>query len=270
MPDLWQRLRWALAVSVVTALVVPFAAGKWTPGVSFGLLLAAWIVASTFVNVRERSRGVRGGIIAQLARQPSSYWGMIVAHLGIAVFIVGVTMVKGYETERDVRMSVGDTVTVGGYTLRFDGTSEAAGPNFSAARGTFDVSRGGQHFTTLFPEKRVYNAGGMPMTEAAIRSMLTGDLYVSLGEPVDGSRVERARLPQALRHLDLGGLPADGAGRSAGAVRPPLSLRVQARSRRGGRRRGAGLGGAMKAATPPQSSNNAVPERMRKAPRIHP
>jgi cytochrome c-type biogenesis protein CcmF len=135
----------------------------------------------------ERSRGVRGGIGAQLARQPLSYWGMIVAHLGIAVFIVGVTMVKGYETERDVRMSVGDTVTVGGFTLRFDGTAEAAGPNYRAARGTFDVSRGGAHFTTLFPEKRMYNAGGMPMTEAAIRSMPTGDLYVSLGEPVDGT-----------------------------------------------------------------------------------
>jgi len=186
LPDLWQRLRWALAVSVATALALPFAAGKWSPGVSFGLLLAAWIVATTLVNIRERSRGVRGGVAAQLARQPLSYWGMIVAHLGIAVFIVGVTMVKGYETERDVRMSVGDTVTVGGFTLRFDGTSEATGPNYRAARGTFDVSRGGEHYTTLFPEKRVYNAGGMPMTEAAIRSMPTGDLYVSLGEPVDG------------------------------------------------------------------------------------
>jgi len=184
LPDLWQRVKWALAVSVVTALVLPFAAGKWTPMVSFGLLLAAWIVTTTVVNVRERSRGARGGIVAQLARQPKSYWGMIVAHLGIAVFIVGVTMVKGFETERDVRMNVGDTVTIGGYTFRFDGTSETTGPNYRAARGTVDVATNGQHYTTLFPEKRQYNAGGMPMTEAAIRSMPTGDLYVSLGEPV--------------------------------------------------------------------------------------
>ena len=111
---------------------------------------------------------------------------MIVAHLGIAVFIIGVTMVKGYETERDVRMAVGDTVTVGGFTLRFDGTTDTRGPNYRAARGAFDVSRNGQHVTTQFPEKRVYDASGMPMTEAAIESMLTGDLYVSLGEPVDG------------------------------------------------------------------------------------
>jgi cytochrome c-type biogenesis protein CcmF len=186
LPDLWQRLRWALAVSLVTALLLPLAADSWKPMVSFGLLLAAWIVATTVVNVRERSRGARGGIVAQLARQPNSYWGMIVAHLGIAVFIIGVTLVKGYETERDVRMNVGDTVTVGGFTLRFDGTTEAQGPNYRAARGSFDVSRNGRHVTTQFPEKRTYNAGGMPMTEAAIYNMPTGDLYVSLGEAVDG------------------------------------------------------------------------------------
>jgi cytochrome c-type biogenesis protein CcmF len=186
LPELWRQLRWAVAVSVVTALVVPLAAGKWTPMVSFGLLLAFWIVASTIVNLRERGRGVRGGVVAQLARQPRSYWGMIVAHLGIAVFIVGVTMVKGYETERDVRMAVGDTIAVGGFKLRFDGTTDARGPNYSAMRGGFDVSRNGEHVTTLNPEKRLYNASGQPMTEAAIENMVTGDLYVSLGEPVEG------------------------------------------------------------------------------------
>ncbi|MEP7183399.1 MAG: heme lyase CcmF/NrfE family subunit [Betaproteobacteria bacterium] len=186
LPDLWQRLRWAAAVAVVTALLLPFAAGKWTPMVSFGLLLALWIVASTFVNVRERLSGGGTGVLAQFGRQPRGYWGMVAAHLGVAVFIVGVTMVKGYETERDVKMGVGDTVTVGSYTFRFDGVVEGTGPNYRAARGAFDVSRNGAHIDTMNPEKRVYNAGGMPMTEAAIRPGFFGDLYVSLGEPVDG------------------------------------------------------------------------------------
>ena len=79
--------------------------------VSFGLLLAAWIVHD---DRRQRHASAAAACAAassaHLARQPRSYWGMIVAHLGIAVFIVGVTMVKGYETERDVRMGVGDTV----------------------------------------------------------------------------------------------------------------------------------------------------------------
>jgi len=95
-------------------------------------------------------------------------------------------MVKGYEIERDVRMAVGDTITVNGFTLRFDGTTDVRGPNYRAMRGSFDVSRNGAPFTTLHPEKRLYNAGGQSMTDAAIRKMLTGDLYVSLGEPVEG------------------------------------------------------------------------------------
>jgi cytochrome c-type biogenesis protein CcmF len=185
-PDLWQRLKWAAAVSVASALLLPFAAPKWTSGAAFGLLLASWIVATTIVHVRERSRGVRGGLWQQLTRQPKSYWGMVVAHCGIAVFIVGVTMVKSYEVERDMRMNVGDTVTIGGYTFRFDGTTEVTGPNYRAARGAIDVARSGTHFTTLYPEKRVYNATQMTMTEAAIKNMVTGDLYVSLGEPVEG------------------------------------------------------------------------------------
>jgi cytochrome c-type biogenesis protein CcmF len=188
LPGLWTRLRWALGVSLVTALVLPFAAGKWTPLVSFGLLLAMWIVATTVVNLRERIRNARGGLLARLASQPRAYWGMTLAHLGVAVFIVGVTIVKGYETERDVRMGIGDTVAVGGYTFRFDGTSDVRGPNYRAARGSIDVSRDGKHVETLHPEKRIYTAQQMPMTEAAIDSGIFGDIYVSLGEPVaDGA-----------------------------------------------------------------------------------
>jgi cytochrome c-type biogenesis protein CcmF len=186
LPELGRRLRWAFAVALVTALLLPLIGGEFRPMVSFGLLLSLWIVTSTVVNVRERVRGVRAGFFGQLARQPRGYWGMIVAHLGIAVFIVGVTLVKGYEAERDVRMGVGDTLTLGAYTFRFDGVTTTAGPNYTAARGIIDVSRNGVHDSTLYPEKRNYNAGGMPMTEAAIESGPFGDRYVSLGEPIAG------------------------------------------------------------------------------------
>jgi cytochrome c-type biogenesis protein CcmF len=111
---------------------------------------------------------------------------MLLAHCGVAVFIIGVTLVKGYETERDVRMAVGDRVTVGGYAFRFDGVKEVTGPNYRGARGAIDISRDGRHVEVLHPEKRVYNAQQMPMTEAAIDSGIFGDLYVSLGEPVSG------------------------------------------------------------------------------------
>jgi cytochrome c-type biogenesis protein CcmF len=186
LPDLGRLLRWAFAISVVMALLVPLATGAWKLQASFGLLLAFWVVAATLVSVRERVRNRQGGIWSQLARQPRSYWGMVVAHLGIAVFIVGVTMVKTYETERDVKMGVGETVTVGGHTFRFDGVSQGKGPNYQAVRGAFTVTKNGAYVENLYPEKRQYNAGGMPMTNAAIDSGPFGDLYVSMGEPLDG------------------------------------------------------------------------------------
>jgi len=111
---------------------------------------------------------------------------MTLAHLGVAVFIVGVTSVKGYEVERDVKMSPGDTVSVHGYTFRFDSVGERRGPNFNAARGTVTLLKDGKPIDVLHPEKRVYFAQSqMPMTEASIRTGITGDVYVSLGEAVD-------------------------------------------------------------------------------------
>jgi cytochrome c-type biogenesis protein CcmF len=153
--------------------------------IAFGLALAFWVFAASFVSVKDRIRNFQGGLMARLAAQPRGYWGMLLAHLGVGVFILGVTVVKGYETERDVRMEVGDTVTVNGYTFRFDGVRERIGPNFRAARGTVTVSRDGKFVENLYPEKRVYNAQQMPMTEAAIDTGVFGDIYVSLGEPVE-------------------------------------------------------------------------------------
>ena len=186
LPELAVRLRWALAVSVVTALIVPAVTGKWSPLVSFGLLLAFWVAATAVLNLRARIGG-GGTLITRLRAQPRSYYGMVVAHCGVAVFITGVTLVKGYEVERDLRMAPGDTATVSGYVFRFDGTREVMGPNYRAAQGTVKVSReGGGEVTTLHPEKRVYLVQQNAMTEAAITSSPLRDLYVSLGEPVDG------------------------------------------------------------------------------------
>ncbi|MDN5751675.1 MAG: heme lyase CcmF/NrfE family subunit [Nitrosospira sp.] len=186
LPDLTVRLRWAFAVSVVTALLLPFILGEWKPWVSFGLLLASWVIASMAVNLRHRllSSG-KTGLVAKLASQSRSYYGMHLAHLGIAVFIIGVTVVGGYETEKDVRMEIGNTVEVGGYTFRFNGVKKAPGPNYMADIGELDVLRNGEKIRTMEPEKRTYTASGMAMTEAAIDTGVLRDLYVALGEPLE-------------------------------------------------------------------------------------
>jgi cytochrome c-type biogenesis protein CcmF len=111
---------------------------------------------------------------------------MHLAHLGVAVTVIGVTMVSSYQTERNMRMAVGDTVTVQGYTFRFGGVTDVTGPNYTGARGMLEVSRNGAPLTTLYPEKRVYVASGMPFTESAIDYGFTRDLYTALGERLDG------------------------------------------------------------------------------------
>ena len=187
LPELAMRLRWAFAVSAATALSLPFVLGKWTPLVSLGLLLAIWIVTTAVIGLRERLAHADGSsLLGRLAAVPRSYWGMLLAHCGVALFIVGVTMVKGFEVEQDLRMNVGETATIGGYTFRFDGTQELKGPNYIAARGTFRVSRDGRDVTVMYPEKRRYNVQNQTMTEAAIAPGLLRDLYVSLGEPLEG------------------------------------------------------------------------------------
>jgi cytochrome c-type biogenesis protein CcmF len=186
LPELATRLRWAFAVSAATALALPFVLGHWTPLVSLGLLLAIWIVTTAAVDLRERLAHSDGSsLLGRLAAMPRSYWGMVLAHCGVALFIVGVTMVKGFEVEQDLRMNVGQTATIGGYTFRFDGTEQYKGPNYIAARGTFRVSQDGRDVTVMYPEKRRYNVQNQTMTEAAISPGFARDLYVSLGEPLD-------------------------------------------------------------------------------------
>ncbi len=193
LPDIWIRVRWALAASITIALLLPLVLGNWTPIIALGLLMAAWIITTSAVNLRQRI-GSDGPLLHRLKTPSRSYYGMLVAHLGIAVFIIGVTMVKGYETERDVRMDIGDTVAAGGYVFRFDGVREQQGPNYVAAQGRVSVSRDGKLVTQLYPEKRTYNASGMPMTEAAIRTGFFTDLYVSLGEPIPDTNAWAVRV----------------------------------------------------------------------------
>ena len=188
LPELAVRLRWAFAVSVATALVLPFVIGEWKVKVSLGLLLATWIITSVFLNMWRRIRGAsgEGSVAKRLGAQSRSYYGMELAHLGVAVFIIGVTLVTGYEERKDVRMNVGDTATVGGYVFRFKDVKQVSGPNYNAARAEVEVSRNGEALRAMFPEKRNYISSGQSMTEADIATGVFRDLYVSLGEPVSG------------------------------------------------------------------------------------
>jgi cytochrome c-type biogenesis protein CcmF len=158
-------------------------------------MLAIWIVATIIVNLWERVRVTSGQLTTfqKLRTQSRSYYGMQVAHLGVAVFIVGVTMVTGYQTEQDVRMERGDVVRAGGYEFLFNGVTTVTGPNYVAGRAEMIVSRKGSEVERLYPEKRNYTASGNVMTETAIDSGIFRHLYISLGEPI-GANVWSVRV----------------------------------------------------------------------------
>jgi cytochrome c-type biogenesis protein CcmF len=186
--DLAKRLRWAAGVSLAAALIAPLLLGHWTPMIGFGLLLATWIASSTVLNLFTRLRDHPAPAWTQRLRaQPGSYYGMLLAHFGMAVFVAGVTVVSGYAVEKDVRMEPGDTVTMGAYVFRLDGISERRGPNYTAVRASLSVTESGRSLGTLNPERRVYTVSRSPMTETDINRGFTRDLYVALGEPVSAT-----------------------------------------------------------------------------------
>ncbi|MES9992232.1 MAG: heme lyase CcmF/NrfE family subunit [Candidatus Thiodiazotropha sp.] len=205
-----KQLRVAFIISLLfglLSLLPMFSGGNWLVGLGMGL--AMWIATSHVVNLRDRLKHKQGfsGFWVDLKSGGRSYYGMILAHLGVAVFIVGVTMVSNYGIEQDVRMSPGDVSEIAGHSFMFEGVKRTPGPNYNAHRGTFQVSKDGEHLTTLEPEKRTYFVQTKPMTEAAIDWGLTRDLYVSLGEPLGGGDWSlRLYYKPYVRWIWLGGL----------------------------------------------------------------
>jgi cytochrome c-type biogenesis protein CcmF len=188
--------RWPALASLVAALAIPFALGQFSAWAAVGLWLACWVFIRTFQQLGARWKlHASQGWWAALRAPACGYYAMHLAHVGLAVFIVGVTLVKGYEASIDVKMEPGDTVTLAGYTFRLEALGEVNGPNYVAARATLVVTSASGASFVLQPEKRLYRVQQMPMTEAAIRPTLTGDVYVSLGEAIsDTAWVVRAQV----------------------------------------------------------------------------
>jgi cytochrome c-type biogenesis protein CcmF len=155
-----------------------------------GYGMAYWIAAGVLTDLAERlvPAARAGRALSALRQVGRAQAGMMLAHLGVAAFILGVTVVRTHETERDVRMMPGDSTQVGGYQFTLKSLGEVSGPNYRAMQGTVEVTRDGATVATLSPQKRVYRVQSNPMTEAAIDTNLARDLYVSLGEALpDGA-----------------------------------------------------------------------------------
>jgi cytochrome c-type biogenesis protein CcmF len=194
----------AIIVAIMVAAAFPLVyAGEMNFKVAFGLFIATVLIAITFSDIWRKSKG-------QLSRLPKlgkSYWGMVSAHLGVAIMVIGVTVVSNFSVEKALKMNPGDVETLSGYDFKFAQVGEQQGPNYVAQVGVFEITKNGEEVATLFAEKRRYKVKGSMMTEAAIDAGLFRDLYVSMGEPLaDGAWAMRLQVKAFMRWVWLGAI----------------------------------------------------------------
>lgn len=192
-------------VSAVVGIAVPFiAGGAFNAWVALGIGAAVWITLATLragYNIVKTNEGL------SLARMGRSQLGMIIAHLGIAVSVVGGTMVSNYSIEKSVRMGPGISHELAGYTFKFTETKNVVGPNYTAQQGQIEVYKGDKFLTLLKPDRRQYNVRTMDMTEAGIDWGLFRDLYVTMGDPISATEYAvRLNYKPFVRWLWFGGI----------------------------------------------------------------
>ena len=209
--DQFSAIRTPVIASVIIMLIAGFALpyllqDKLTVSAVLGTMMTVIIVLLSLYEMHQRAtyRDTFWHGITKLSR---SHWGMILAHLGVAMTVWGIAFSQNYSIERDVRMNVGDTVQIAGYDFTFKGISDANGPNYVGGKAQIDISRDGKHETTLYAEKRLYTVSKMPMTEAAIEWGFSRDLYAALGEKLDNNAwALRLYYKPFIRWIWLGGL----------------------------------------------------------------
>lgn len=201
---LWQPA----AISILCGLFFPFFYGSgFDFRVFIGISVSLWVISTVITEFIGKFRNAQSFSI-KLKQLPFSYYGMMLAHIGVAVTAIGITLVSTYSEERDIRMAKGDSVELAGYQFIFQGTHVVKGPNYVADQATIELLESGNFVVTLHPEKRRYNVKRNMMTEADIDAGLFRDLYVALGEPLNNGEAWAVRVHYKpyVRWLWLGGI----------------------------------------------------------------
>lgn len=209
--DQFSEIRTPVVVSAIVMAIAGFALpyflqNKLTVSAVLGTMMSVIIVLLSLYEMKQRATH-RESFFKGITKLSRSHWGMILAHLGVAMTVWGIAFSQNFSVERDVRMAVGDTVQIADYDFTFTGVSDANGPNYMGGKAQIDISKDGKPEATLFAEKRFYTVSKMPMTEAAIDWGFTRDLYVALGEKIeDNSWALRLYYKPFIRWIWIGGL----------------------------------------------------------------
>ncbi len=184
------------AIAVIAGAAVY---GEIRPMATIGFTLALWVMGSSLMIPLARLRAGQA--------VPGAVLGMAIAHFGVGVVTLGITGVQSFKIEEDVALAVGDTATIGGYDFRLAALRDARGPNYVAVEADVVISKDGAEITTLRPQKRLYNSGGNPMTEAGIQVGPGRDLFAALGEDLGQGRWSlRLQYKPLIRYIWLGAL----------------------------------------------------------------
>jgi len=163
------------------------------PGAILGAVLFFWVATGTLTDLKNRFKH-RKLTMQNIAAVPRGFYGMIVAHLGVAAFIAGICLTSLYSVEKDVRMHPGISYDLAGYTFSMKSLKRVKGPNYNAEQASFEITENGKVVTEMFPQKRYYFGDNNPMTNAAIHGGFTHDLFVALGDKLDNQGAWSVRL----------------------------------------------------------------------------
>ena len=174
-----------LILSAIIGGSLPSMHESYEPIAGISIFISSWIILITLRDIGYKS-STKGSILDGLKRIKVSYWGMVTAHIGVAICIIGVSLTSVYSVQRDVRMTPGETISLANYQFEFVTIEPYEGPNYIADQATVLVTKKNSKIALLKPEKRRYFSSGQTMTEASIDSVIFRDLYIALGEPLQG------------------------------------------------------------------------------------
>jgi len=182
---LLRRLRLSFIISLSVGVLLPWIiSDRFSASVVLGIGLASWIIVTSCRDCLRRSWQLRGNIWQRFSRLPRAYYGMLCAHIGVAVCVIGITLTTNFSVERDVRMALGEQVDIGPYVFTFSDLNDIEGSNYQGVRAEFDISKHNKPITSLYPQKKFYTVAETVMGEPGISAGLWRDLYVALGEPI--------------------------------------------------------------------------------------
>ena len=171
-PFLLKAALFVLAVAALTLWLGKSVLGALAAG------FAAWLIAGTVATMAKRTRG-RWALVRA---QPAGTWGFVIAHLGVAVFTLGVTAMSLGAQDEIGRLQPGDTLEVAGYTFTMGALDEGSRENFGYQRSVVSVTKGGREVATLPTEQRYYPVRGMVTSEAGFAPSLGATLFAAIGD----------------------------------------------------------------------------------------